>query len=157
MELKITLEIDSAAQHKAATINSLSQELNSFFEDKNYGEDIQSILIGCICVKTKMGYEDWFKIRKPNYISYKKTKNRLTGVEMEISKTLECDFKLDDELYDSFVLSNDEEGVKMILIEMIKAFEQSIELPKKVKDFNKDLFLSDIKLFYNTSALKTMG
>ena len=43
--------------------------------------------IGAIIVKTKSGYEDWFKMRKPKYIDYKKTKNRLTGEEMEIIKS----------------------------------------------------------------------
>lgn len=153
MEFKITLEIDSQAQHKSGIIISLSQELNSFFEDKNYGEDIKHFLTGCICVKTKEGYEDWFKIRKPKYTDYKKTKNRLTGVEMEIVKTLECDFKIDDVIYDSFVSSNEEESKKIIANEIIKAFENSIEIPKKVKDFDKEKFKSDMKFFFTEKEL----
>lgn len=153
MEFKITLEIDSTAQHKSSFINSLSQEINAFFEGKSYGEDIKHFFIGCICVKTKEGYEDWFKIRKPKYTDYKKIKNRLTGVEMEIIKTFECDFKIDDILYDSFISSNEEESKKIIANEIIKAFENSIEFPKKVKDFDKEKFKSDLKFFFNEKEL----
>lgn len=92
MKFKITLEIDREAQHKSKLIRDLSEDLNTFFSQKYYGEDIQNYLLGCICIKTKKGFEGWYKIIKPKYTDYKKNINKITGEEMEIIKTFENDF-----------------------------------------------------------------
>jgi len=67
MNFKITLEIDNDAQSKVKDIINLSDSIQSFLINKYYGSDLKEILIALICIKTKKGYENWYKIRKPKY------------------------------------------------------------------------------------------
>ena len=39
---------------------------------RDYGQDLQNITIGIICVLERKGYEDWFKVRKPKYREFEK-------------------------------------------------------------------------------------
>lgn len=153
MRFKITLEIDRDADHKSQLINQLSDEINIFLNKNNYGEDIQNYLLGCICIKTKEGYEGWYKVRKPKYTDYKKVVNRLTGEEMEISKTFENDFKIDNELYEDFIDSSDELSKKILAKEILNSLSNLDSLPKKVKNFDKEKFRYDLRLFFEDLGL----
>jgi hypothetical protein len=152
MEFKISLEIDIEAENKRNVIISLSQELNYFFKSRNYGKDVNHFLLGCICIKTKEGYENWYKIRKPKYIDYKKNKNRITGVEIEINKTYECDFKIDNEVYDDFVSVDEISSKKILASEILKSLSILDSFPKKL-DFDKISFKADMEFFFNEKGL----
>ncbi|WP_152640792.1 hypothetical protein [Flavobacterium sp. 316] len=147
MNFKITLEIDNNAEKKAKDIIDLSEQLHSHFLSKNYGSDVKEVLIGAIIIKTRPGYEDWFKIRKPKYIDYKKTKNKLTGIEMIVDKSFSFDIKIDDAIYDDFILSDVMEGKKIISSTIINSLSNLDYLKKKVKDFDIDKFKKDIIFF----------
>lgn len=153
MRFKITLEIDRDADHKSRLIHELSDEIEIFLNEKEYGEDIQNYLLGCICIKTKEGYEGWYKIRKPKYTHYKKVVNRLTGEEMEISKTFENDFKIDNKLYEDFIDSSDEVSNKILAKEILNSLSNLDSLPKKVKKFDKEKFRYDFRLFFEDRGL----
>lgn len=153
MKFTITLEIDREAAHKASLIQELSTDINRFLDKKYYGRDILKYLLGCICVKTKVGYEDWFKIRKPKYTDYKKAINKLTGLEMEIIKTFENDFKLDNDIYEEFVALSDEVSYKILAREILNSLTNLDSLPKKVKDFNKEAFKNDMKFYFEERGL----
>lgn len=153
MRFRITVEIDVESEHKSKIIRELSDDLETFFSSKNYGEDIQNYLLGCICIRTKKGYEDWYKIRKPKYTDYKKTKNKLTGEDYEIIKTYENDFKLDNEIYEEFVSSTDEESKKILAHEILNSLSNLNSLPKKVNNFDRERFKTDLKTFFKEQNL----
>jgi hypothetical protein len=154
MNLKLTLEIDNSAEKKAKSIIELSQKITYFFKDKSYGDDLEEVSIGIICIKTKIGYEEWYKLRKPKYISYKKTKNKLTGVEYIVSKSFSYDIKIDNELYNSFIDSNELDGLKILAREILNSFSNFNSLPKKeVKEFDKDKFYTDLESFFDKEGI----
>ncbi len=153
MRFKITLEIDGDADHKSRLIRQLSDEIEIFLNEKEYGEEIQNYLLGCICIKTKEGYEGWYKTRKPKYTKYKKVVNQLTGEEMEISKTFENDFKIDNKLYEVFIDSSDEVSNKILAKEILNSLSNLDSLPKKVKKFDKEKFRYDFRLFFEDRGL----
>ncbi len=71
MEYAITREIDLKASHKRHVIKNISNAIKTFLSNKDYGDGLQHFYIGCICIRPRPGYEDWFKVRRPRY--YKKT------------------------------------------------------------------------------------
>lgn len=76
MEFAITQEVDTNASKKSHIIQKVSDDLQNYLKEKNYGSDIETFLIGFISIKTKLGYE-WYKERKPRYIAYKVSKTVL--------------------------------------------------------------------------------
>ncbi|WP_183147915.1 hypothetical protein [Chryseobacterium nematophagum] len=58
MEFGITQELDNKSNTKSNLVQDISNNLESFLKNKNYGSDIETFLIGFVAIKTKPGYED---------------------------------------------------------------------------------------------------
>lgn len=153
MEFAIVQNTDTKSYLKSNLVQEISNDLQLLLKNKTYGADIQTFLIGFLAVKTKPGYEDWYKAKKPKYVDYKQSKNRITGELMEIFKNYGYDIKFDNELYDEFVQSSDEESKKLLAKEILKSFAYLDKLPKKVKDFDKEKFTVDIERFFRKKGL----
>jgi len=153
MEFAITKELDIKSYEKSTLIQEVSDDLGSYLKNRNYGDDIGVFLIGFVGVKTKPGYEDWYKERKPRYVDYKQIKNRLTGLVMETIKEYSYDIKFDNELYDKFVNSSDEDSKKLLVEKILESFLHLDKLPKKVKDFDKEKFKTDVEKFFREQGL----
>lgn len=74
MHFGISLELDSEVEKKISIIRSISRSLFEYFQMRDYGQDLQNITIGIICVLERKGYKDWFKVRKPKYREFEKTR-----------------------------------------------------------------------------------
>jgi len=148
MKFGITQELDNRSNAKSNLINEISDNLESFLIHKNYGADIETFLIGFVGIKTKPGYEEWYKERKPRYIDHKLTKSRLTGLPLETFKQYSYDIKFDYDLYDEFVTSSDEESKKLLARKILDSFVHLDKLSKKVVDFDKEKFKSDVEQFF---------
>lgn len=153
MKFAITQEVDNKAYDKSFKVQEISSGLEIFLKKKSYGKDIEAFLISFVAVKTKPGYEKFFKERKPKYIDYKAGKNRITGEPMETIKEYSYDLKFDDELYDEFVNSADEECKKLVAKKILESFQYLQNLPTKVKDFDKEKFIADVKQFFKNQGL----
>ena len=149
MNFSITLEIDQNAYHRSLQINKLSKGLNSFFKKKDYGEDLLNLYIGLICVKTRLGYEEWFKIRKPRFKSLQILKNiTIDDSNIEIRNAFSYDLKIDYEEYDKFTSATEEESLKILAKMILISLENLDKLPKKVKDVVRKKFESDIEHYF---------
>ena len=148
MEFAITQEVDTRSGKKSDIIQKVSDDLGNYLKNKNYGSDIETFLIGFVGIKTKPGYEEWYKERKPKYIDYKASKNRITGLPMEIIKTYSYDIKFDYDLYDEFVEASDENSKKILILKILDSFTHLDKLPKKIKNFDAEKFKSDIEIFF---------
>lgn len=144
------MELDFRADKKSALIQRFSDSLKDEFKDKNYGEDIENIYIGFICVRTVPGFELFSAKRKPKYVSVQRF-TTLDGSKMEIKNTFSFDIKFDGELYDNFVNATDSESIKLLEGELIESLSSFNSLPKKVKKFDVEQFRSDITGFLNGS------
>lgn len=143
MNFGISQEIDVEAQEKSSVIIFLSDKLKGYLSDRDYGQDVQNIFIGCICVKPREGYEEWFKIRKPRYKAIDKIK-LLDGNTVELIGVYGYDIKLD---FDVFVSATETESRKILAQEILNSLSNLDALPKKVKDFDKEKFKSDMEQF----------
>jgi len=153
MEFTIVQYTDTKSYLKSNLVQEVSNNLQSLLKNKSYGTDIETFLIGFLAVKTKPGYEDWYKEKKPRYVDYKQSKNRITGETMEVVKNYGYDIKFDYELYDEFVNSTDEESKKLLARAILKSFIHLEKLPKKVKDFDKEKFKMDVENFFKEEGI----
>jgi len=149
MEFGITQEIDVEAERKSNLITALSNLLKSFFVRKGYGIDIEHFFIGVICIKDRPGYEDWFKVRKPRYKAIQKTK-QFDGQIKESHGVYSYDIKLD---FEQFVTSSDAASQQLLISEILKSLTHLDNLPKKIKDFDKEQFKHDLSSFLKESEI----
>ncbi len=140
MEFTLSQETN-LEQERINAITAFSQELKNYFSDKNYGADIEKVVIGLICVKPE--FELFFKARKPTYVS-KKTETH-GSVFVEIRKSYSYDLQLDFEKFSRIPL---EKIPKAIAAHILQSLSHFHSLPNKVKDFNADLFESDAVRFF---------
>lgn len=153
MKVRISLRIDSGAEHKINLINSLIDSLEAYFASKNYGPDIEDILIGLTCAYVSEGFEHLFKIYPPKYVDFKIIKNKYTGESIELNKYFHYSVKFDNEEYEDFVDASDEESKQMLAVMIIKSLSNLDALPKKVKNFDKERFKDDTLSFFENEGL----
>lgn len=153
MKFSFVLEIDSEAQEKSTLINALSQSLEDYFKDKDYGNDIKTFYIRITCIKTKPGYEAWYKLIKPKYIDYSKTTSKLTGEILEVFNTFSYNVKIDNEDYEDFVYATYDVSNRILANMLVNSLSNLDSLPKKVKNFDKETFKNDFRLFFEDREL----
>jgi len=147
MKFAIAQEIDLEASKKEHIIEKVSNLIKSFLSNKDYGDDLQHFYIGCICIKTPPGYEEWFKIRRPRYKA-KTTVKKLDGSKIELYGVFSYDIKPD---YERFVYSSDEESERILAEEILKSLSHFDRLSKRVKNFDAKRFKRDLEHFLKTT------
>jgi hypothetical protein len=123
MKIKLVSYLDRKCADKAVFINEFSNELNSFFETKHYGDSLYEIYFG-IMVLSEM-FKELSKPRKPKYTKSKKI--------FEYQK--EFDFEQ--------FQNSDNKALRILILEGIVESLQVIS--EKVKDFNIMAFEKDLK------------
>lgn len=137
-------EVDKETQF----ITSFSDTLEAYFHNKVYGEDINEIVIGVICVSE--GFEQFFKPKKPKYTKEKKS-IKSEGFEYEIEKCLEYSINID---FNEFKNANDELQRKKILSRDILLSIDNLDLiKKKIKHFNWEQFKRDLETYFKEKNL----
>lgn len=149
MNFKISQEIDLEAKEKSLIILFLSDKLSEYLNKRDYGRGVQNFFIGCICVKPRGGYEEWFKIRKPKYKELVKIKLLDNSIK-ELKGVFSYDINLN---FDVFVNNTDIENKKLLASEILNSLFNLDNLPKRVKDFDKEKFKSDLEFFFKDQNL----
>ena len=136
-------------QSKSNLVYELSNSLNLYFQNKDYGEDVKNIEIGLLMTFSKEGYEDWYKPKRMSYIKYKKSKHKLTGEVIEIEKTLKYEIKFTDQQLAKYVGGENQFSKDILITEIKNSVSNLNELPKDVKDFELEVFKHDLDSFFN--------
>ncbi|MGC1632946.1 MAG: Imm44 family immunity protein [Gelidibacter sp.] len=108
--------------------HKLTEELNLFFKDKDYGERIKKIYVGVVCVSK--GFEPFFPIRP-----FKVMRNE---------PTLEYEIKLDFETFKSA----DEDSRKLLLVDEFFKKTKEYLMEKTIKGFEKEKFIDDLERYF---------
>lgn len=146
MEIELSISVsDSFVASKSLIIHELSSRLNDLLKDKRYGEDVQKIKVGFIMVLDRPGYENWYKPRKLSYTDRKVSKSKLTGETIEINRQLSFELKLNENPIGFFLNADHVESQKFITQEILNYMSDIKDLPKRIKDFDKEHFLGDLK------------
>ncbi len=147
MRIAIVVEASEGVANKTWLVQNLSAELAEYFSDKDYGEDVEEIIIGIISVAPE--FEFFSKIRKPRYKAYREYVNR-DGLKIIEDRLFSFSLKID---YESLKNQTDEENRKMLASEILGSLSNLDALPKKVKDFDKERFKEDMIAFFEEQKL----
>lgn len=153
MKVVLALTLDKDAQTKSRLINNLFVDLNAFVKNKDYGSGILEYLVICQIVNPPVGFEHLHKDFKPKFIEHKSLTNRITGEPLVIEKQFSYSIKINGEKFDEFIESTDEESEKLLAIEFLNSLSYLDMLPKKIKDFDKEKFKSDMEQFFKEQKI----
>lgn len=153
MKFKISPTIDNQASKKSHVIYALSSRLEMFFKDKYYGLDVQDYILSISCRLPIEGFEKFFAPKKSAYADDIIKKNRFTGQPIRLYKLFINNTLLSIEEYHEFTESDDEVCKIVILKKIAESLANLSQLPKKVKDFNKELFQADLLEFLKAEGL----
>lgn len=146
MKIALTQETNLSLD-KIQVINNLSSSLQDHFKDLNYGEDVNQILIGIICIKPEFDF--FYKVRKPKYTKKEEIKNDL-GETIEINNVVSFDVKFKYE-----ILSGESIEIvqKIIASEILSSSKNMKSFFDKIKKFDRDSFIADMESFFNAQNI----
>ncbi|PZR03153.1 MAG: hypothetical protein DI539_26640 [Flavobacterium psychrophilum] len=123
-------------------INSLTSDLKSFLEDKNYGDEIAELTIGITSISPQ--FSQFFKPRPPKYTKGHKSYIK-EDVHYKLYNSFEYDVRLD---FEAFKDANELEAQKMIVQGILSSFD----VFKKFKNFNSDQLKSDLEGLFKSKG-----
>lgn len=123
---------------KKQALGLINKVLNGLISSVVYGESLETVLIGLIAVEPI--YDKFAKPRRPRYTEHKETM-AFGSIPIIIHKTLEIEIKLD---YEQVLIADDDALCKIVATEVLNTL-RSLKLPKKVTDFDKDKFVTDVE------------
>ncbi len=143
--MKFGLAVTSSlGMEKSFLIHSLSDDMEIFFKDKNYGKDIKAYTIGVYCVDVPVGFEKFSKIPKPKYTKGKKIINP-DGIPFTLEDDFECSIKLD---FATFKDADEYEARAILAHKILKSLELLEGMKEKIKDFDDKRFKKDIEGYF---------
>ena len=144
-------EIDQPMLNKSSWIEDFSKQyLIPAFKGKYYGQDILNIAIVIILIRHLPGYEAWDQPRRPKFIDYYKVS--LMGRQLEWNKRFVIEIRFNNDVYDEFLKAGDEQSKRIIARETLKALELLDKVPKRLKDFDKERFRTDVANYYRSQG-----
>ncbi|QIH34702.1 hypothetical protein [Sphingobacterium sp. DR205] len=137
--------MDTRAETKSHILTNLSIYLNESFKDKDYGADLLNYTLGFTSVLAPEGYGHFFEKKKPLYVSDRTTKNRFTGEKHHMYRLFIDGIVIGPDEYEDFVSGTDPNSLEIIKAKILESLSSLDQLPKKVKDFDKERFRIDMK------------
>lgn len=152
MKVGLALYLDIDGNKKFDIITNLDNTLELYFKDKSYDQDLEAILISFIAIRKVAGYENWYKPRKRKYTYHKVLKDPVfKDKTYEINKTYGCEFRLSEDDYEKFILSPEKESKLILGSYILQTLSDLDYLCKKLKQFKKNEFLTDLKKCLKTN------
>ena len=124
----------------------INKVLNDLISSNDYGDSLETILIGLIAVATI--YDKFAKPHRPRYTEHKESL-AFGSIPIVINKTLEIEIKLD---YEKVLTANEEAFCRIVATEVLNTLH-TLKLPKKVTDFDKDRFVADVESVFKAEHL----
>ena len=125
-------------QEQNSWINDLSIEFKSFFENRNYGKDLNELYFGLITVKPE--FDQFFKKKRPVYRPGERTSS-VDGIEIKSNNCAEISCKLD---FAEVSGLQKKELLKKVCRELILESDSLTRL-SKLKEFDFKTFNSDFE------------
>lgn len=123
-------------------LDRLEQELNSFFQQKSYGEDLKELYIGVVVVRPCL--DRLFKLKKPKYTFDYKNYIRNT-ISHSYGRAMQYRIKLNFEHFNNASETEARDMIKKELLNSINVFDR---YKNKIKDFNVGSFRQDLGSFF---------
>jgi hypothetical protein len=149
MDFGLAVTITPEVQGKSIIIHSLSGDLNFFFKNKDYGNDVKSYTIGVHCQNVPPGFEKFSKLPKPSYTKRKKIINP-DGIPFTLEDSFEHSIKLD---FETFKNASEIEAKKYLAQEIINSLDVIETMKSKIKDFDFLTFKTDLENYFKEKNL----
>lgn len=143
MNFEITIETESSVQKKLSSLRELSKAISLFLSEKHYGDGVKNFFIGVICIKTRPGYEEWYKPRKPNYKDFEMVEVKVDIYEKVIG-IFTYDLKLD---YEKIRRGEENDNLDYLVHLIISSLDNLDKIPKKIKNFDRQKIKEDLNSF----------
>lgn len=140
-ERKLTFVIaqyTNLTQEQNNWINDLSVELKTFFESRNYGQDLNELYFGIITVKPE--FDQFFKKKRPVYKPGKRTKKR-DGIDFKTNNCVLIDCKIE---FNNVSDLKKDELIEKVCEEILTESDCLTRL-SKLKKFDFESYKSDLK------------
>lgn len=136
--MNLGLAIYASREVTTDSIVELSNGLKEHYDTIDFGEGVQSVSIGVICVSKD--FEPFFKQRNPKYTKDKR-ETEIDGIKITIEKAFEYDCKIAFKSYQEA----DDIGKKQLLASEILKTTKEVFGKKKIKDFKEKMFIDDLE------------
>nr|WP_315422508.1 hypothetical protein [uncultured Pedobacter sp.] len=144
LAVNVSVEISS----KTSYIQSLSDELEAKFKNKNYGKDIKSFTIGILCVSPQ--FDQFYKKRiKPKYVKGIKV-IKPDGISFTLEDNFEYSVKIDFEIFKN---AEEQEAKKVLAGEILGSLVVFDTMRSKIKDFDLVSFKTDLVDYFERNQL----
>ncbi|MGS2727874.1 hypothetical protein ACU8DI_14790 [Psychroserpens sp. BH13MA-6] len=121
-------------------INDLSIELKSFFENRNYGKDLNELYFGLITVKPE--FDQFFKKKRPRYRPGERI-SKVDGIEIKSKNCAEIDCNIE---FSQVSDLKKEELIEKVCKEILTESNCLTRL-SKLKNFDFQSYKSDLEKF----------
>ncbi|MEW7279548.1 hypothetical protein ABW636_13220 [Aquimarina sp. 2201CG1-2-11] len=128
------------SQEQNSWVNDLSEELKSFFENRDYGDDLKELYFGLITVKPE--FDEFFKKKRPRYRPGERT-SYVDGIEIKSNNCVEINCKIE---YQKVSESDKAQLIKKVCEEILMESECLTRL-SKLKNFDFKLYHSELKKY----------
>jgi len=132
-------------EKKATIFTNISEKLKRHFNGLNYGNDLEEILIGVICVAPE--FEKFNQLRKPKYMEFRESV--LNGINVVEKKVYTYEIMIN---YEEFCSNNDRNNTIYLVNELLYSLKILDNLPKKIKNFDKEKFINDFEDLITSDA-----
>jgi len=144
LAINLSVEIDK----KWIYIHSLSDELKTYFKNRQYGNDVKSYTIGIVCVSPS--FDSFYKKEiKPKYTKGIKV-IKPDGIPFTMEDSFEYRIKID---YESFKNATEEEARKLLAKEILESLVVFEKVKSKIKDFDMNSFKADLEGYFKSHKL----
>lgn len=151
MEFGIGMEIDEEASASASAVQAFANSLEEFIRSRNYGAGVERFTIGLVVIKTRPGYENWFKQRKPRFQKIQKIQ-MLDQSVVELHNCYSYDIKLSDDEIDKFIASG-ESAIQLFCQRFISSLINFESPSMKKRDFDLRAFRDDVQSFIDSGQV----
>jgi len=145
MEFGIGMEIGDEASTSASAVQAFVDRLAEYIRSRNYGAGVEHFTIGLVAVRSRPGYEGWFKQRPPRFQTIQKV-HMLDQSAVELRNGYSYDIKLSDDEIDRFIASG-EDAIQVFIQRFISSLTNFESPSMKKRDFDLRAFRNDIQSF----------
>lgn len=147
MEVIIAKTFSNDTGHDLNYLLDFSNEVESYFKNLTFGDDVTAVNINLICVSKN--YEPFFKPKKIKYLK-NKTRFKIHGLTGELEKLIDYDVPLD---FVRFKNSSTNENIQYVINEIVSSLRELDKLKGKIKHFEFEKFKVELDKFI-TNYLK---
>lgn len=151
MDIGLSIVVDTNSTHKSSCMQYVSDLLENSLKDRDY-HVINHYWIICQAVKTIPGFERFTAIPRHRFEEHSRLRN-LDNTFTDYYGVYSCGFKIDNEEYDRFIVSSDEEATRTIARKVVESLSNLDRLSKKAAGFDKERFRSDVIQLFQEHGL----